>query len=83
MKAKLKDWKEANLAINKELFAMLIYANDLDPRPFNKKSFPTLCKLIKEKITETRFKEDIQTIIRGSCESVSPKLVVVYLISQT
>ncbi|KAM3139866.1 hypothetical protein pb186bvf_008108 [Paramecium bursaria] len=83
LKAKLKDWKEANLAINKELFAMLIYANDLDPRPFNKKSFPPLCKLIIEKITETRFKEDIQTIIRGSCESVSPKLVVIYLISQT
>lgn len=35
LKIKLKDWREANLSINKELFAMLIYANDLDPKPFN------------------------------------------------
>jgi cytoskeleton-associated protein 5 len=34
LKIKLKDWREANLSINKELFAMLIYANDLDPKPF-------------------------------------------------
>lgn len=35
LKLKLKDWKEANLTINKELFAMLQYANNLDPKPFN------------------------------------------------
>ena len=35
LRLKLKDWREANLAINKELFAMLLYANDLDPKPFN------------------------------------------------
>lgn len=34
LKIKLKDWKEANLAINKELFNMLQYAKDLDPKPF-------------------------------------------------
>lgn len=39
LRIKLKDWKEANLSINKELFAILIYANNLDPKPFTQKSF--------------------------------------------
>lgn len=39
LRFKLKDWKEANLSINKELFSILIYANNLDPKPFTQKSF--------------------------------------------
>lgn len=81
LKIKLKDWREANLSINKELFNMLIYANDLDPRPFTKKSFPPLCKLLIEKLTESKFKEDINLIILGCCESVTPKYVVMFMIA--
>ncbi|CAD8120601.1 unnamed protein product [Paramecium sonneborni] len=82
LKIKLKDWKEANLSINKELFSLLIYANNLDPKPFTQKSFQPLCKLLVEKMTDSKFREDIYIILKGCCECVNPKYIVLYLITQ-
>jgi uncharacterized phage-like protein YoqJ len=61
LKAKTKDWKESNLMVNKEIFAFLSFCNGLEPKPFTKKAFPPLCKFLIEKMSDAKFKDDIQT----------------------
>lgn len=81
LKAKTKDWKESNLMVNKEIMAFLMFANGLEPKPFTRKSFPPMCKFLIEKMSDSKFKDDIAELFEACCSCVMPKYIVLYLIN--
>ncbi len=76
MKKKTKEFKDGNLVVNKELFALFNFARSLkDPRILTKRSFPPLCRFLFERMGEVKFKDDIISILDAACASVPPNFV--------
>ena len=76
LKAKLKDWKELNLMMNKENFALI---NSLCHKPevnLNKRGFFYLCGLLVGNCHDVKFNESVYSIIRAFVEQVTPKYVI-------
>jgi cytoskeleton-associated protein 5 len=68
LKSKLKDWKESQLIINKEMFGFLIFVvNTRNPEYVNKKFTLAIHGFLLDKLTDPKFSDNITFIIENIC----------------
>lgn len=76
LKAKLKDWKEPNLGICKENFAILNLLCSAKETKLNKRAFTYISNLLINNCCDMKFKDAIYTITRSFVQKISPKFVI-------
>ena len=81
LKAKLKDWKESNLGINKENFAIISSLCNHKEVNLNKRAFFYVSGLLVNNCHDSKFSETIYGIIHSFVEQVVPKYVITTLIN--
>ncbi len=76
LKNKLKDWKDSNLNINKEILNLLQNLSMKNPPIFNKRIFAVISGYFLEKISENKkFTESCTEILNHIISCVSPQFV--------
>ena len=81
LKAKLKDWKESNLGINKETFAIISSMCNRQEVNLNKRAFFYVSGLLVNNCQDSKFSETIYEITRSFVAQVVPKYVITTLVN--
>jgi cytoskeleton-associated protein 5 len=65
LKKYTKDFKDANLPLNKAIFTFLFFLDSLTPKPYSRKSFGPMCKFLVERMGDAKFKDDISKLLES------------------
>lgn len=83
LKARLKDWKESNLGLNKENFAIISSLCNNKEINLNKRAFYYVSGLLVNNCHDVKFSETVYGITRSFVEQVTPKYVINTLLTLT